>query len=159
MTQHQNFSTSHYVFDCVDSCKSFLSFKLSSFLFLSLKLSFWFLQFIEVIVYTSDDRKSFNRRLKFSYLFIRTKYISVYSHYLSASVVIFIVCIYINLYLFLWFFFMSQCICTRCAHNYLIYEFLNSNSTYVLNLCSSLFIDLFVYSYTLYALYMLHNIC
>jgi len=56
-------------------------------------------------------------------------------------------------------FFMSQRICTRCAHNRPIYEFLDSNSTRVLNLCSSLFIDLPVYSYTLYASYMLHSTC
>ncbi len=56
-------------------------------------------------------------------------------------------------------FFMSQHICTRCAHNHLIHEFLDFNSTCVLNLCSSLFIDLSVYSYTLYALYMLHSTC
>ncbi len=50
----------------------FLPFKLPSFLFLSLQLSFWFLQFIEVVVRTSDDRKSPDRRLKFSYLFVHT---------------------------------------------------------------------------------------
>jgi hypothetical protein len=33
----------------------FLLFKLSSFLFLLLQLLFWFLQFIEVVVWTSDD--------------------------------------------------------------------------------------------------------
>ncbi len=85
-------------------------------------------------------------------------YLSVYS-YIFASVIIFIVCIYINLYLFLRFFFMSQRICTRCAYNHFIHEFLDSNSTCVLNLCSSLFINLPVYSYILYASYMLHNTC
>ncbi len=34
------------------------------------------------------------------------------------------------------FFFMSQRICTCCAHNHLIHEFFDSNSTRVLNLCS-----------------------
>ncbi len=71
----------------------------------------------------------------------------------------FIVRVYHNLYLFLRFFFMSQRNCTRCAYNRLIHEFFNSNSTRVLNLCSSLFIDLPVYSYTLYASYMLHSTC
>ncbi len=84
--------------------------------------------------------------------------LSVYS-YISASVIIFIVRVYINLYLFLRFFFMSQRICTRCAHNHLIHDFFDSNSTRVLNLCSSLFIDLPVYSYTLYASYILHSTC
>ncbi len=59
----------------------------------------------------------------------------VYS-YISASVVILIVCIYINLYLFLQSLFMSQRICTHYAHNHLVHEFFNSNSTCVLNLCS-----------------------
>jgi len=86
-------------------------------------------------------------------------YISVYFHYLSASVVTFIVRVYINLYLFLRSFFMSQRTCTRCAHNRPIHEFLDSNSTRVLNLCSSLFTDLPVYSYILYASYMLHSTC
>ncbi len=72
--------------------------------------------------------------------------------YLHAST---LYAIYLNLYLFLWFFFMFQHICTCCAYNHLIYNFFNSNSTYVLNLCLSLFINLPVYSYTLYASYML----
>ncbi len=48
---------------------------------------------------------------------------------------------------------------TYCAHNRPIHEFLDSNSTHVLNLCSSLFTDLPVHSYTLYASYMLHSTC
>ncbi len=70
----------------------FLSFELSSFLFLSLKLSFWFLQFIEVVVCTSDDRKSSDQWLKFSwsvYLFTRTYlHLSLLSLYAYISIFI-----------------------------------------------------------------------
>ncbi len=65
----------------------FLPFKLSSFLFLSLKLSFWFLQFIEVVVWTSDDRKSPDWTEKFHwsvYLFTRT-YLHTFITYLHLS--------------------------------------------------------------------------
>ncbi len=77
----------------------FLSFKLSSFLFLSLKLSFWFLQFIEVIVCTSDDRKSSDWRLKFSYLFTRTYLYTliIYLH-LSLSSLYAYISIFISFY-------------------------------------------------------------
>ncbi len=61
--------------------------------------------------------------------------LSVYS-YTFASVIIFIVRVYINLYLFLRSFFMSQRICIHCAHNHLINDFFDSNSTRILNLCS-----------------------
>ncbi len=70
----------------------FLPFKLPSFLFLSLKLPSWFLQFIEVVVRTSDDRKSSDRRLKFSwsvYLFTRT-YLHLSLPSLYAYILIFI---------------------------------------------------------------------
>ncbi len=56
-------------FAALTHASHFLLFKLSSFLFLSLQLSFWFLQFIEVVVQTSDDWKSSDQQLKFSYLF------------------------------------------------------------------------------------------
>jgi len=115
----------------------FLSFKLSSFFFFCLN-------------YHSD----FYSSLKSLYIHQMIKnhlidnwnfliYLPVYS-YTSASVIIFIVHVYINLYLFLWFFFMSQRICTHCAHNHFIHEFLDSNSTHVLNLCSSLLHTCFI---------------
>ncbi len=70
----------------------FLPFKLPSFLFLSLKLPSWFLQFIEVVVHTSGDRKSSDRRLKFSwsvYLFTRTYlHLSLSSLYAYISIFI-----------------------------------------------------------------------
>ncbi len=65
----------------------FLPFKLSFFLFLSLKLSFWFLQFIEVIVWTSDDQKLPDRTEKFHwsvYLFTCT-YLHTFIIYLHLS--------------------------------------------------------------------------
>ena len=76
MTQHQNFfDPALCFFAALTRASRFFPFKLPSFLFLSLKLSFWFLRFIEVVVHTSGDRKSPDRRLKFSwpvYLFTRT---------------------------------------------------------------------------------------
>ncbi len=107
----------------------FLPFKLSSFLFLSLKLPSWFLQFIEVIVRTSGDRKSPDRRLKFSYLFTRT-YLYTFIIYLHLS----LSSLYAYISIFISFF-MSQRICTHCAHNRFINDFFDSNSTRVLNLC------------------------
>ena len=60
--------------------------------FLSFKLSFWFLQFIEVVVCTSDDRKSSDQWLKFSwsvYLFTRTYlHLSLLSLYAYISIFI-----------------------------------------------------------------------
>jgi len=147
VTQHQNFSTPHYVFACADPCKSFLS---ASTTILSLQLPS---QSIEVVVRQALHQVTENPLLKFS-----STCLPVYS-YIPAPVVTFIVRVYINLYLFLRLFFMSQRICTHCAHNRPIHEFFDSNSTRVLNLCSSLFTDLPVYSYTLYASYMLHSTC
>ena len=62
--------------------------------------------------------------------------LSIYS-YISASVIIFIVRVYLNLYLFLRSFFMSKRICTRCAHNHSLDQFVESNSVHVLALCLS----------------------
>jgi len=124
VTQHQNFATPHYVFACADPCKSFLS---ASTIILLLQLPS---QSIEVVVRQALHQVIENHLLNFSFTCL-----PVYS-YISASVVIFIVRVYINLYLFLRSFFMSQRICTRCAHNHLIHDFVDSNSTCVLNLCS-----------------------
>ncbi len=68
VTQHQNFfDPALCFFAALTRASRFFPFKLPSFLFLSLKLPSWFLQFIEVVVRTSGDRKSPDRRLKFSW--------------------------------------------------------------------------------------------
>jgi len=85
VTQHQNFF--NFVlcfFAALTHASRFFPFKLSSFLFLLLQLLFWFLQFIEVIVRTSDDRKLSDQRLKFSYLFTHI-YLCTFIIYLHLS--------------------------------------------------------------------------
>jgi len=125
VTQHQNFSTPHYVFACADPCKSFLS---ASTTILSLQLPS---QSIEVVVRQALHQVTENPLLKFS-----STCLPVYP-YIPAPVVTFIVRVYINLYLFLRSFFMSQRICTRCAYNHLLDQFVESNSAHVFRLIAS----------------------
>ncbi len=96
-------------FAALTHASRFLSFKLSSFLFLSLKLLFWFLQFIEVIVHTSDDRKSSDQRLKFSYLFICLLVCICICHYLHCTR------IYQSLSLFMILFHVSTHLYSLCS--------------------------------------------
>jgi len=156
VTQHQNFSTSHYVFSLrwlVQVIFSRLNYHHFFFFYLNYHSDFYcslkLLYIHQMIKYHLVKLKNFIDL--FICLLVHLHTFITYLH-LSLSI---LYAIYINLYSF----FMSQRICTRCAHNHLIHEFLDSNSTYVLNLCSFLFINLSVYSYTLYASYMLHSTC
>jgi len=110
VTQHQNFFDSALCFfAALTRASRFFPFKLPSFLFLSSQLSFWFLRFIEVVVRTSDDRKSSDRRLKFSYLFICLFIHICICHYLHCTR------IYQSLSLFTILFHVSTHLNTLCS--------------------------------------------
>ena len=82
MTQHQNFSISHYVFRCVDSCKSFLFASTKYHSFTSITLTEYWSRCMSSV--SSDDWKLPDRQLKFSFLFTCT-YLCTFITYLLLS--------------------------------------------------------------------------
>jgi len=108
--QHQNFfDLALCFFAALTRASRFFPFKLSLFLFLSPQLLFWFLWFIKVVVCTSDDFQSSDRRLKFSYLFICLFIHICICHYLHCTR------IYQSLSLFTILFHVSTHLYTLCS--------------------------------------------
>ncbi len=121
MIQHQIFRISHYVLRCVDSCESFL---FASAIILSLQLSsteYWSCCTSTVSEITWPIIEIF---------FDLFTCLLVHICILSASVVIYIVRVYINLYLFLRSFFMSQRTCRSHMKHWVYHIWSTEYTTY-----------------------------